>query len=68
MPATSERSASSLRLIKSYLRATMSQLRMKNLMVLHIQKQSLDEMSMIKVANDSVAEGGHQLTLFGKFT
>ena len=68
MPATSERSASSLHLFKTYLRATMSQLRMKNLMVLHIHKQSLDQMSMIKVANDSVAEGEHQLTLFGKFT
>ena len=68
MPATSERSASSLRLIKTYLRATMSQLRMKNLMVLHIHKQSLDQMSMINVAIDSVAEGEYQLTLFGKFT
>ena len=71
MPATnavSERSASALRLIKTYLRTSMSQLRINNLMVLHIHKQSLDQMNMVEVANDFVAESEHRLTLFGKFT
>ena len=50
----------------------MSQLRMNTLMVLHIHKQSLDQMNMVEVANDFVtdfvAESEHRLTLFGKFT
>ena len=44
MPATnaaSEHSASALRLIKTHSRSSMSQLRMNNLMVLHIHKQNL---------------------------
>ena len=68
MPATnavSERFASAFHLIKSYLRTSMSQLRMNNLMVLHIHKQSLDQLSMVEVANDLVAESEHRLTLFG---
>ena len=71
MPSTnvvSEHSASALRLIKTYLRTSMSQLRMNNLMVLHLYKQSLDQMNMVEVANDFVAESEHRLTLFGKFT
>ena len=59
--AVSERSASALRLIKAYLRTGMSQLRSNNLIVLHIHKQSLDQLSI-------VAESEHRLTLFGKFT
>lgn len=71
MPATnavSEHSASALCLIKTYLRSSMSQLRMNKLMVLHIHKQSLDQLRMVEVANDFVAECEHRLTLFGKFT
>ena len=57
MPATnavSEHSASALRLIKTYLRSSMSQLRMNNLMVLHIHKENLDQLNMVEVANDFV--------------
>ena len=57
MPATnavSECSASALRLIKIYLRSSMSQLRMNNLMVLHIHKQNLDQPNMVEVTNDFV--------------
>ena len=65
----SERSASALLcLIKTYLRTSMSQLRMNNLMALHVHKQSLDQMHMVEIANDFVAESEHRLTLFGKFT
>ena len=70
MPATnavSEHSASALHLIKTYLRSSMSQLRMNNLIVLHIHKQNLDQLGMTEVANDFVSEPEHRLTLFGKF-
>ena len=45
MPATnavSERSASAMRRIKTYLRSTMSQQRLNNIMVLHIHKNLTD--------------------------
>ena len=70
MPATnavSERSTSALRLIKTYLRSSMSQMRMNNLMVLHIHKQNLDQVNMVEVANDFVTGSEHRLTLFGRF-
>ena len=66
--AVSECSASALHLIKIYLRTSMSQLSMKILMVLYIIKQSLDQLNMVEVAIDFVAESEHWLTLFGKFT
>ena len=71
MPATnavSERSASALRLIKTYLRSSMSQLRTNNLMVLHIHNEHLDQLNMVEVANDFISGSEHRLTLFGKFT
>ena len=45
MPATnasSERSFSALRRIKTYLRSTMAQLRLNNLMVIHVYKDEAD--------------------------
>ena len=66
--AVSECSASALCLIKTYLRTSISQLRMNNVMVLHVHKQSLDQMNMVEVANNFAADSEHWLTLFGKFT
>jgi len=66
MPATnavSKRSASVLCLIKTYLRSSMSQFRMNNIMVLHIHKQNLDQLNMVEVANDFVTGNEHRLTL-----
>ena len=69
MPATnavSECSTSALHLIKTYLRTSMSQLKMNNLVVLHIHKQSLDQMNMVEVATDFVAASEHRLTFIWK--
>jgi len=63
MPATnavSERSASALRRIKTYLR-------MNNLMVLRVHKENLDKLSLVEVAKDFVSQSKRRLTLFGKF-
>jgi len=68
MPATSavsERSASALRRIKTYLRTSMTQLRMNNLMVLHVHKENLDKLSLVEVAKDFVSQSKRRLTLFG---
>ena len=53
MPATnvtSERSFSALRRVKSYLRSTMSQQRMNNLMLLHVHKDLTDSLDVVGVA------------------
>ena len=69
MPATnafSERSFSSLRRIKTYLRSTMHHNRLNHLMMLHVYKRLTDS-DMKSVANEFVAGSEHHLALFGKF-
>ena len=70
MPATnaiSERSFSSLRRVKNYLRSTMSQLRLNNIMILHVHKDKTDNMEIIKVANDFVQGSSRREQIFGIF-
>ena len=70
MPATnavSERSFSAMRRLFTYLRTNMGQNRLNNLMVLHIHKERLDQLSLIDVANDFVKESDHRQTVFGNF-
>ena len=72
MPATnasSERSFSALRRVKTYLRSTMSQPRLNSLMVLHVHKELTDRLNLLDVANEFVANKlEHRLNIFGKFT
>eukprot|EP00731_Ephydatia_muelleri_P007058 Em0003g1306a len=66
MPATnavSERSASALRRVKSYLRTTMTDTRLNNLLVLHVHKDRVLEDCL----NEFVCGSEHRLSLFGKF-
>ena len=62
--AVSERSFSTLRRIKTYLRSTMSQQRLNNLMLLAVHQYKLD---LIQVANEFVEQSEHRLAIFGKF-
>ena len=68
MNATSERSFSVLRRLKSYLRSTMSQPRLNHVMVLSIYKELLDELDLYAVANEFVGSSEYRLGLFGTFT
>ena len=71
MPATnasSERSFSALRRIKTYLRSTTSQSRLNHLMILHVHKSLTDQLNLIDCANDFVSCNTHRLNLFGKFS
>ena len=52
--ATSERSFSTLRRVKTYLRNTMSQQRLNNLMLLHVHRDLTDTLDLSAVANDFV--------------
>ena len=65
--ATSERSFSALRRIKSYLRTTMSQQRLNNLMVLFIHRDSLDEINLEDVADEFISAKDTRLKVFAKF-
>jgi len=65
--ATSERSFSALRRIKTYLRTTMTQERLNNLMLLHVHQDLLDKIDLLEVAEDFVSDSKHRLSLFGHF-
>ena len=49
--ATSERSFSALRRVKTYLRSSMGQMRLNNLMVLHVHKDLTDGLDLNEVGN-----------------
>ena len=70
MPATnavSKQSFSAPRRVKSYLRSTMTQRRLNNIMVLHVHKDQTDQLSLIEVGNEFVQWSDHRRHLFGKF-
>ena len=70
MPATnaaSERSFSTLRRLKSYLRSTMKQARLYHTMVLHLYTEILDNLELNSIANEFVQGSDHRLSVFGKF-
>ena len=65
--ATSERSFSALRRIKTYLRTTMTQERLNNLMLLHIHQERLDKLDLLNIAEEFVRGSKHRLSLFCHF-
>lgn len=70
MPATnasSERSFSCLRRVKTYLRNSMNQDRLNHVMLLHVHKDNTDRLNLQKIGNDFVANNEHRLQVFGKF-
>ena len=71
MPATnavSECSASVLRRIKTYLRATMSQLHLNNLLILHAHKDRTDDLDIPSCLNEFIRGNEHRMSIFGEFT
>lgn len=70
MPATnalSERSFSQLRRIKTYLRSTMSQVRLNHCMILNAYQQELDSLSLVDIAKLFVCNE-HRQRVFGQFS
>ena len=70
MPATnavSEHSFSSPRCLKSYLRATMIQTRLNNIVVLHVHKDHTSQLSLTELENEFVKGSSQREALFGKF-
>ena len=67
MNAVSERTFSTLRRVKSYLRSTMSQFRLNHLILLKLHSQLTNQLDLTDVANSFVAGSENRLSLFGKF-
>lgn len=70
MPATnavSERSFSTLRRLKTWLRSTMHQTRLNWCMTLHIHNEETDKLDLMAVANEFVGRKCSRQSIFGKF-
>ena len=65
--ATAERSFSSLRRIKTFLRSTMSECRLNNLFILYVHKSLTDALDLSKIAKDFVSVNYRRMKYFGKF-
>ena len=64
--ASSERSFSSMRRLKTYLRNTMCQSRLNHVMLLNIHQEKLDALSMDDIAGEFIQGNDHKLRLFGR--
>ena len=64
--ATSERSFSALRRLKTYLRSTMTQQRLNHCALLHVLKEC-DELDLKDIAKDFVGSSEHRYSIFGHF-
>jgi hypothetical protein len=63
--ATAERSFSTMRRIKTYLRQTMGQQRLNDVMLLHIHKQRTDQIDLKSVAQAFVMANDERIRYFG---
>ena len=61
--ATSERSFSALRRVKTYLRTTMTQERLNNLIVLHIHRDR--EINLMEAVSEFVSRNSERVKVFG---
>lgn len=64
--ATSERSFSSLRRLKTYMRSTCSQQRLNHLAICHTHKERMDELDVNRLLVEFVAARDSRATIFGK--
>ena len=70
MPATnavSERSASALRRVKTYLRSSMTQMRLNNMMVVHIHKTLTDTIDIKSILTEFSTANEERRRMFGSF-
>ena len=70
MPAAnfvSEWSASALRRIKTYLRSTMTQPHLNNVMVVHVNKDLIDSINRLQGLNDFSSANVRKIRRFGRF-
>ena len=63
--ATAERTFSTLRQLKNYLRSTMSQKRLNHVVVLHTHKERIDELDLLATAREFVSANDRRRAYFG---
>ena len=66
--ATAERCFSSLRRLKSYLRSTMTQKRLNQLMLLYAHNERLDQLQLQDIAKKFIQKNSRRTSYFGTFT
>ena len=66
--ATAERSFSSLRRIKTFLRSTMTEVRLNNIMLLHVHKEDTDNLDMQNIAEAFTSLNSQRRGFFGSFS
>ncbi len=66
--ATSERSLSAMRRLKTYCRSTMGQTRLNAVMLLHVHMEKTDQLSIIDLANRFASSLEHRKSVFGTFS
>ena len=66
--SASERSFSALKPVKIYLRSTTGDVRLNNLMMLHIHRDRSDMIDLVAAANQFVGKQENRKQLFGTFT
>lgn len=70
MPATnalSERSFSSLRRVKTWLRTTTNQVRLNSCMTLHVHKSRTDSLPLLQIGNEFIQRNSSRMHIFGLF-
>ena len=65
--ATSERTFSALGRIKTFLRSTMTQARLNQLMTLHVHKDRTDALDLTEIVNEFASWNETRRFVFGKF-
>ena len=65
--AEGERIFSGLRRGKTYLRSTMKQERLNDLMLIHVHKDKIDRLSIIEMAKEFVSRNQSRMVKFGRF-
>ena len=58
----------SLRRLKTYLRCTMSQRRLSNLLVLHVHSDRLDKMNLLEIGNEFISANDQHKSIFALFS
>ena len=65
--ATAERTFSAMRRLKNYMRATMTQKRLNNIMLMHCHKDRVDALDLITVAKTFIDANDRRQKFFGSF-
>ena len=64
--STAERSFSSLRKVKTYLRNTMSACKLNNLLLMHVHQNRTDQLDLTEIAKAFIAVNSRRMNYFGK--